>query len=257
MGQSNRYSWRYYGIILLTNETTNYFLWQVVWFYVPACISVAIIRTPTNVKLGWDTDKKSCADICNLYFVWGEDGDGSCEDTSVGLLAFKWHLHWRDWCWSWNSNTLATWCEELTHLKRPWCWERLRVGGERKTEDEMVGWHHLHNGHGFGWTPGVGNGRWGLAHCGSWGHKESDMNEQLSDWTDKLTEVISMYWRKKMTGNDRHEAAYCRIAKLCENPKFYESYKFSMKGLKNTHIILTETEHRTWIQRTDFQRRFL
>ena len=30
------------------------------------------------------------------------------------------------WCWSWNSNTLATWCEELTHWKRPWCWERLR-----------------------------------------------------------------------------------------------------------------------------------
>ena len=34
------------------------------------------------------------------------------------------------WCWSWNSNTLATWCEEGTHLKRPWCWERLKVGGE-------------------------------------------------------------------------------------------------------------------------------
>ena len=32
--------------------------------------------------------------------------------------------------WSWNSNTLATWCEELTHWKRPWCWERLKVGGE-------------------------------------------------------------------------------------------------------------------------------
>ena len=32
--------------------------------------------------------------------------------------------------WSWNSNTLATRCEELTHLKRPWCWERLRAGGE-------------------------------------------------------------------------------------------------------------------------------
>ena len=38
--------------------------------------------------------------------------------------------HWKDWCWSWNSNTLATWCEELTHLKRPWRWERLRAGGE-------------------------------------------------------------------------------------------------------------------------------
>ena len=45
------------------------------------------------------------------------------EDISSGVL-------WKDWCWSWNSNTLATWCEELTHLKRPWCWERLRAGGE-------------------------------------------------------------------------------------------------------------------------------
>ena len=37
---------------------------------------------------------------------------------------------WKDWCWSWNSNPLATWCEEPTHLKRPWCWERLKAGGE-------------------------------------------------------------------------------------------------------------------------------
>ena len=37
---------------------------------------------------------------------------------------------WKDWCWSWNSNTLATWCEVLTHLKRPWCWERLKAAGE-------------------------------------------------------------------------------------------------------------------------------
>ena len=39
-------------------------------------------------------------------------------------------VHWKDWCWSWNSNNLATWCEDLTHLKRPWCWERLRAGEE-------------------------------------------------------------------------------------------------------------------------------
>ena len=39
-------------------------------------------------------------------------------------------VHWKDWCWSWNSNTLATWCEEPTHWKRPWCWEILRAGGE-------------------------------------------------------------------------------------------------------------------------------
>ena len=37
---------------------------------------------------------------------------------------------WKEWCWSWNSNTLATWCEGLTHLKRPWCWEGFGAGGE-------------------------------------------------------------------------------------------------------------------------------
>ena len=40
------------------------------------------------------------------------------------------NIHWKDWCWSWNSNTLATWCEELTYLKRPWCWDRWKAGGE-------------------------------------------------------------------------------------------------------------------------------
>ena len=47
------------------------------------------------------------------------------------------------------------------------------------TEDEMV-WHHRLNGHGFGWTLGVGDGQGGLACCSSWGRKESDMTEQLN-----------------------------------------------------------------------------
>ena len=46
------------------------------------------------------------------------------------MLKLKLGVHWKDWCWSWNCNTLATWCEELTHWKRPQCWERLRAGGE-------------------------------------------------------------------------------------------------------------------------------
>ena len=48
------------------------------------------------------------------------------------------------------------------------------------TEDEMAGWHHWlgsHNGRGFGWTLGVGDGQGGLAYCSSWGHKESDTTE--------------------------------------------------------------------------------
>ena len=50
--------------------------------------------------------------------------------SNPSILKISLNVYWRDWCWNWNSNTLATWCEELTHLKRPWCWERLRAGGE-------------------------------------------------------------------------------------------------------------------------------
>ena len=66
-------------------------------------------------------------------------------------------------------------------------------GPEEKgtTEDEMVGWHHWHNGHEFGWTPGIGNGQGGLAGCCSWVCKESDSAEQLN-WTDSnKCEMIS------------------------------------------------------------------
>ena len=66
-------------------------------------------------------------------------------------------------------------------------------GQEEKgtAEDEMVGWHHWLDGPGFGWTPGV-DGQRGLACCGSWGRKESDMTEQLN-WTKQLVK------KKKVT----------------------------------------------------------
>ena len=47
----------------------------------------------------------------------------------------------------------------------------------------MIGWHHRHNGHRFGWTSGVGDGQGCLACCSSWGHKESDTTERLN-WTE-------------------------------------------------------------------------
>ena len=48
------------------------------------------------------------------------------------------------------------------------------------TEDELVGWYHRLNEHGFGSIPGVGDGQGGLACGGSRGHKESDTTEQLN-----------------------------------------------------------------------------
>ena len=64
-------------------------------------------------------------------------------------------------------------------------------GQEEKgtTEDEMAGWHHRLGGHGFGWTPGVGEGQGGLACWGSWDHRESDTTERLN-WTE-LIEFVS------------------------------------------------------------------
>ena len=58
-------------------------------------------------------------------------------------------------------------------------------GQEEKgmTDDEMVGWHHQLNRHGFGWTPGVCDGQGGLVCCGSWGRKELDTTERLN-WTE-------------------------------------------------------------------------
>ena len=69
-------------------------------------------------------------------------------------------------------------------MQRPDSFEKTLMLGniEEKgtTEDEMAGWHHRLNGHGFGWTPGVGDGQGGLEYCGSWGRKESYTTEQLN-----------------------------------------------------------------------------
>ena len=102
--------------------------------------------------------------------------------------------HWKAWCWSWNSNTLATWCEELTHLKRPWYWERWGQEEKGTIGDEMVGWHHRLNGHGFGWTPGVGDGQGGLV---ATIHGVAKSQTWLSDWT----ELNRIYNSSKSTMN--------------------------------------------------------
>ena len=90
------------------------------------------------------------------------------------------NIHWKDWSWSWNSNTLATWCEEPTHWKRLRRWERLKVGGEGGNR----GWDGLMAVQTW-WT-------WVWANSGGWccrGHRELDMTEQLN-WTEFIHLVI-------------------------------------------------------------------
>ena len=70
-------------------------------------------------------------------------------------------------------------------LWRPWCWTRLRAGGEGATEDEMVGWwHHWLSGHELEQTLGDGEGQGSLACCSPWGHKEPDTTEWLNNYNN-------------------------------------------------------------------------
>ena len=65
----------------------------------------------------------------------GLQGDPASQSQRKSVL----NIHWKDWRSSWNSSTLATWCEELAHWKRPWCWERLKAGREG-VERRWNGW---------------------------------------------------------------------------------------------------------------------
>ena len=111
----------------------------------------------------------------------------NCKDIKPVNLKRKsvLNIHWKDWGWSWNSNTLATWCEELIHWKRLGCWERLKQEEKETKEDEMVGLHHWLNGHEFEQALGDGEGQGSLACCNLWGRKESDMIERLN-WTQPI-----------------------------------------------------------------------
>ena len=95
-----------------------------------------------------------------LKCVAGEDSWESLElqgdPTSPSYRKSVFNVHWKDWGWSWNSNILATWCKELTHLKRPWGWEILKAGGEgdnRRWDGWMASWTQ--------WT-------WVWVNSGSW-----------------------------------------------------------------------------------------
>ena len=79
----------------------------------------------------------------------GDPTSPFCRRSALGFL-------WKEWCSSWNSSTLATWCEELTHWKRLWCWERLGAGGEGDDRE----WD--------GWMASLTQWTWVWMNSGSW-----------------------------------------------------------------------------------------
>ena len=108
--------------------------------------------------------------LCKLsQFV---PGSNFCEMHIVWLSLLSYEVS--------DAQRLINWLRTTWHWKRPWCWERWKAGGDRATEDEMVGWHHQLNGHEFEQTPGDSEGQESRACCRPWGCKESDMTYLLN-----------------------------------------------------------------------------
>ena len=110
----------------------------------------------------------------------GRQGDHTSQSWRKSVL----NIH-GDWFWSWNANTLATWCKELTHLgKDPDAGKDWGQEEKGTTEDEMVGWHHWLKGHEFEQALGVGDGQGSLACYSPWSCKDLDTTEL--NWIDRI-----------------------------------------------------------------------
>ena len=121
----------------------------------------------------WTIKKAECSRI-DAFELWGWRRllrvPWTARRSNQSILSVL-SIHWKDWCWGWNSNTLATSCEELTHWKDP---DAGRDWGQEEkgtTENEMAGRHHWLDGREFEWTLGAGDGQGGLACCDSGGHR--------------------------------------------------------------------------------------
>ena len=96
---------------------------------------------------------------------------------------------WKEWCSSWNSSTLGTSCEELTHWKRLWFWEGLRARGEGDDRGWDVWMASLTQWTWVWVTPGVGDGQGGLACCDSLGCRVGHDWATELNWTDPVISV--------------------------------------------------------------------
>ena len=95
------------------------------------------------------------------------------------------NIHWKDWCWSWSSNTVATWCKESTHWKRSCWWKRLTAGGEGD-DREWDGWMASPIQQTWAWANSRRWWRTGKPVLHAAVHDVAKSQTQLSDWTTTM-----------------------------------------------------------------------
>ena len=91
------------------------------------------------------------------------------------------NIHWKDWCWSWSSNTLVIDVNRWLIGKVPDAGKDCGRKEKKASEDETARWHYWCNEHELGWTLLDGKGQGGLACCSPWGHKGSDTTGWLNN----------------------------------------------------------------------------
>ena len=137
-------------------------------------------------------------------------------------------VHWKDWFWSWNSNILDTWCEELTHWRRPWCWERLRAG----REGDHKGWD--------GWMASLTQWTWVWVDSGSWWWTRRPgmlrfMGSQRvgHDWATELNLIEAHMAKNYYIWGQRTAAGACYFSQQA-------TIVSAVKYAKRTHTLLPE-----------------
>ena len=139
---------------------------------------------------------------------FGQQGDQTIQSSRKSVL----NIHWKEWCWS--SNTFAEesaffHCEELTHWKRPWCWERLRVGeGDDRGWDVWMG-----SMTGWTWVSASCRSRWWTGKPGVLQSMGSQSLTLLSDWTELnwFIRFLIISWKNRGTSK-----RYCQPWVACK-----------------------------------------
>ena len=182
-------------------------------------------------------------------------------------------VHWKDWCWSWNSNTLATLCKELTHWKRLWCWEGLGAGGGGNDR----GWDS--------WLASPTRRTWVWVNSGCWwwtrrpgmlwfmgsqrvGHDwATELNWANDIWCGTsfhmlLCHLCVFFGDEGFPGSSAGKESACSVGDLSSIPGLGRSpgeekeYPLQYSGLENSMNCIVQGVARSWTWLSNFHFRF-